>query len=36
MFIGHFAAGFGLKRAAPNVSLGTLFLGAQLLGGLKL
>jgi membrane-bound metal-dependent hydrolase YbcI (DUF457 family) len=31
MFIGHFAAGFGLKRAAPAVSLGTLFLGAQLL-----
>lgn len=31
MFIGHFAAGFGLKRAAPAVSLGTLFLGAQFL-----
>jgi membrane-bound metal-dependent hydrolase YbcI (DUF457 family) len=29
MFIGHFAVGFGLKRAAPAVSLGTLFLGAQ-------
>lgn len=29
MFVGHFAAGFALKRAAPTVSLGTLFLGAQ-------
>ncbi|MBL9214255.1 MAG: hypothetical protein JNG83_02145 [Opitutaceae bacterium] len=29
MFIGHFAVGLGLKRAAPTVSLGTLFLGAQ-------
>lgn len=29
MFIGHFAVGFGLKRAAPAVSLGTLMLGAQ-------
>jgi hypothetical protein len=31
MFIGHFAVGLGLKRAAPAVSLGTLFLGAQFL-----
>jgi hypothetical protein len=30
MFIGHFGVGFGLKRNAPTVSLGTLFLGAQL------
>jgi hypothetical protein len=29
MFIGHFAAGFGAKRLAPRVSLGTLFLAAQ-------
>lgn len=29
MFIGHFGVGLGLKRAAPTVSLGTLFLGAQ-------
>jgi NADPH:quinone reductase-like Zn-dependent oxidoreductase len=29
MFIGHFAVGLGLKRVAPEVSLGTLFLGAQ-------
>jgi hypothetical protein len=29
MFVGHFALGFGLKRSAPAVSLGTLFLGAQ-------
>jgi hypothetical protein len=29
MFIGHFGLGFGLKRAAPAVSLGTLFLAAQ-------
>ena len=29
MFIGHFGVGFGLKRNAPTVSLGTLFLGAQ-------
>lgn len=29
MFIGHFAVGFGLKRSAPAVSLGTLMLGAQ-------
>ena len=31
MFVGHFAAGLGLKRAAPAVSLGTLFLGVQFL-----
>lgn len=31
MFAGHFAAGFGAKRAAPAVSLGTLFMAAQLL-----
>ena len=31
MFIGHFAVGFGAKAAAPKVSLGTLFLAAQLL-----
>ncbi len=30
MFIGHFAVGFGAKKAAPEVSLGTLFLCAQL------
>lgn len=30
MFIGHFALGFGAKRAAPAVSLGTLFVAAQL------
>jgi hypothetical protein len=29
MFIGHFALGFGAKRAAPAVSLGTLFLACQ-------
>lgn len=29
MFIGHFGVGLGLKRAAPAVSLGTLFLAAQ-------
>lgn len=29
MFIGHFGIGFGLKRVAPVVSLGTLFLAAQ-------
>ncbi|GAB3534308.1 hypothetical protein GCM10027443_21180 [Pontibacter brevis] len=31
MFIGHFAAGFAGKAAAPKASLGTLFLGAQFL-----
>ena len=30
MFIGHFAVAFAAKRAAPEVSLGTLFLAAQL------
>jgi hypothetical protein len=30
MFIGHFAVAFAAKRAAPAVSLGTLFLAAQL------
>lgn len=29
MFIGHFALGFGAKRMAPSVSLGTFFLAAQ-------
>jgi hypothetical protein len=29
MFVGHFAVGFGAKRVAPAVSLGTLFLAAQ-------
>lgn len=31
MFIGHFGVGLGLKRHAPAVSLGTLFLAAQFL-----
>lgn len=30
MFLGHFALGFAAKRVAPPVSLGTLFLAAQL------
>jgi hypothetical protein len=30
MFIGHFGLGFGTKRLAPEVSLGTLFLACQL------
>lgn len=30
MFIGHFALAFAAKRAAPMVSLGTLFLACQL------
>jgi membrane-bound metal-dependent hydrolase YbcI (DUF457 family) len=30
MFLGHFAVGFAAKRAAPAVSLGTLFLSCQL------
>jgi membrane-bound metal-dependent hydrolase YbcI (DUF457 family) len=30
MFIGHFGVGFGAKRAAPAVSLGTLILAAEL------
>lgn len=29
MFIGHFGAGLALTKAAPRVSLGTLFLAAQ-------
>jgi len=29
MFIGHYAVGFGAKRFAPRVSLGTLLLAAQ-------
>jgi len=29
MFLGHFGVGFGLKSAAPKVSLGTLFLASQ-------
>lgn len=29
MFIGHFGLGFGLKRAAPAVSLGTLFMAVE-------
>ena len=29
MFIGHFGLGFGAKRLAPAVSLGTLFLAVQ-------
>ena len=29
MFIGHFGAGFGTKKFAPAISLGTLFLAAQ-------
>ncbi len=30
MFIGHFAVAFAARRAAPAVSLGTLFIAAQL------
>ena len=30
MFLGHFAVAFAAKRAAPELSLGTLFLAAQL------
>jgi hypothetical protein len=30
VFLGHLAVGFGAKRAAPSVSLGTLFFFAQL------
>ncbi len=30
MFIGHFALAYGAKKAAPKVSLGWLFLAAQL------
>ena len=31
MYIGHFAVGFAAKKAAPKVSLGTLFLSVQFL-----
>lgn len=31
MFIGHFGVGFGAKKATTEISLGTLFLAAQLL-----
>jgi len=31
MFLGHYAVAFGAKRAAPTVSLGTLFAAAALL-----
>jgi len=31
MFLGHYGVAFALKRAEPKVSLGTLFLAAQLL-----
>jgi hypothetical protein len=30
MFIGHYGLGFGAKRVAPSVSLGTLFAACQL------
>lgn len=30
MFLGHFAVGFGAKKAAPKISLGTLFIACQL------
>jgi hypothetical protein len=30
MFLGHFAVAFGAKRAAPSVSLGTLFVACEL------
>ena len=29
MFLGHFGVAFAAKRAAPEVSLGTLFAAAQ-------
>ena len=31
MFIGHFGVGFGAKKAAPGISLGTLFIAVQFL-----
>jgi hypothetical protein len=34
VFIGHFGAGFAAKKAAPSVSLGTLFLAVQFADGL--
>src|SRR5712691_13035272 len=30
MFLGHFGLGFGAKKAAPEVSLGALFMSCQL------
>lgn len=30
MFLGHYAAAYAAKRVAPNASLGTLFIAAQL------
>jgi len=30
MFVGHFGLGLAAKKAAPRVSLGTLFLSVQL------
>ena len=30
MFLGYFGVGFGAKKLQPQVSLGTLFLAAQL------
>jgi hypothetical protein len=29
LFLGHFGLGFGAKKAAPALSLGTLFLACQ-------
>jgi len=29
MFLGHFGLGFDVKKAAPDVSLGALFMAAQ-------
>jgi hypothetical protein len=29
MFLGHFGIGFGAKKFAPKISLGTLFIAAQ-------
>lgn len=34
MLLGHYAVAFAAKRAVPAVSLGTLFLAAQLIDGL--
>ena len=31
MFVGHYGVSFAIKRAAPRISLGTLFLAVQLL-----
>jgi hypothetical protein len=30
MFLGHYGVAFALKRAEPKISLGTLFVAAQL------